>query len=27
VPDDDLLELVDGSYEAVVARLPKRKRP
>lgn len=27
VPDDDLVELVDGSYEAVVARLPKRKRP
>ena len=27
VPDDDLLELVDSSYEAVVARLPKKKRP
>ncbi|MDX3655777.1 MmcQ/YjbR family DNA-binding protein [Streptomyces sp. ID05-26A] len=27
VPDDDLLELVDGSYDAVVARLPKGKRP
>jgi predicted DNA-binding protein (MmcQ/YjbR family) len=27
VPDDDVLELLDGSYEAVVAKLPKSKRP
>lgn len=27
VPDDDLLELVDSSYEAIVSRLPKSKRP
>ena len=28
IPDDDeLRELVDASYEAVVARLPKRLRP
>lgn len=27
VPDDDLRELIDQSYEDVVRRLPKAKRP
>ena len=27
IPDDELTEAVDGSYEAVVAKLPKRERP
>ena len=27
IDDDELRELVDASYEAVVARLPKRLRP
>jgi predicted DNA-binding protein (MmcQ/YjbR family) len=27
VPDDELLEVVDDSYAAVVAKLPKRLRP
>jgi predicted DNA-binding protein (MmcQ/YjbR family) len=27
VPDDDVLELLDASYDAVVAKLPKSKRP
>ena len=27
IPDDELLEAVDASYEAVVAKLPKRDRP
>jgi predicted DNA-binding protein (MmcQ/YjbR family) len=27
VPDDDLRELVDDSYSAAVAALPKRRRP
>lgn len=27
VPDDELLELIDDSYDAVVARLPKGLRP
>ncbi len=27
IPDDELLEAVDASYETVVAKLPKRKRP
>jgi predicted DNA-binding protein (MmcQ/YjbR family) len=27
VPDDEVLELVDLSYEAIVAGLPKSKRP
>lgn len=27
VPDDELRELIDASYDAVVARLPKSKRP
>jgi predicted DNA-binding protein (MmcQ/YjbR family) len=27
VPDDEICELVDASYDAIVARLPKSKRP
>lgn len=27
IPDDELLEAVDASYEAVVARLPRKDRP
>jgi predicted DNA-binding protein (MmcQ/YjbR family) len=27
VPDDEILEAVDASYEAVVATLPKKDRP
>jgi predicted DNA-binding protein (MmcQ/YjbR family) len=27
VPDDEVRELIDGSYDAIVAALPKRKRP
>lgn len=27
IPDDELLEAVDASYQTVVAKLPKRKRP
>jgi predicted DNA-binding protein (MmcQ/YjbR family) len=27
IDDDELLEAVDASYDAVVARLPKRERP
>ena len=27
IPDDELLEAVDASYDAVVARLPKKDRP
>jgi len=27
IPDDELLEAVDGSYDAVVAKLPKKDRP
>jgi predicted DNA-binding protein (MmcQ/YjbR family) len=27
IPDDEMLEAVDGSYDAVVARLPKKDRP
>ncbi|ALG10725.1 MmcQ/YjbR family DNA-binding protein [Kibdelosporangium phytohabitans] len=27
VPDDDLLELLDISYDAIVAKLPKSRRP
>ena len=27
IPDDELIELVDASYAAVVAKLPKSKRP
>lgn len=27
IPDDEILEAVDASYDAVVAKLPKRERP
>jgi predicted DNA-binding protein (MmcQ/YjbR family) len=27
VPDDEVLELIDTSYETIVAKLPKRLRP
>ena len=27
IPDDELAELIDSSYELVVAKLPKRRRP
>jgi predicted DNA-binding protein (MmcQ/YjbR family) len=27
IPDDELVEAVDASYEAVVRKLPKRERP
>ena len=27
IPDDELLDLIDSSYELVVAKLPKKKRP
>jgi predicted DNA-binding protein (MmcQ/YjbR family) len=27
LPDDELLDLLEESYAAVVARLPKRERP
>ncbi len=27
IPDDELLEVADASYDLVVARLPKRDRP
>jgi predicted DNA-binding protein (MmcQ/YjbR family) len=27
VPDDDILELIDGSYDDVASRLPKARRP
>ena len=27
IPDDELLEAVDASYEAVVSRLPRKERP
>jgi len=27
IPKDELLELVDASYDAIVAKLPKAKRP
>ncbi|GAA0444189.1 hypothetical protein Aca07nite_53240 [Actinoplanes capillaceus] len=27
IPDDEILEAVDASYEAIVATLPKRDRP
>lgn len=27
IPDDEVLEAVDASYDAVVARLPKKDRP
>lgn len=27
IPDDELAEAIDGSYDAVVRKLPKRERP
>ncbi len=27
VPDDEILELMDASYETIVAKLPKSRRP
>jgi predicted DNA-binding protein (MmcQ/YjbR family) len=27
IPDDEILEAVDASYDTVVAKLPKRERP
>ncbi|HEX7745373.1 MAG TPA: MmcQ/YjbR family DNA-binding protein [Micromonosporaceae bacterium] len=27
IPDDELIEAVDGSYDTVVSKLPKRERP
>ena len=27
VPDDEILELIDASYETIVGKLPKSKRP
>jgi predicted DNA-binding protein (MmcQ/YjbR family) len=27
IPDDELLEAIDFSYDAVVSKLPKRQRP
>ena len=27
IPDDEILEAVDASYETIVAKLPKRERP
>ncbi|GAA4454189.1 MmcQ/YjbR family DNA-binding protein [Phytohabitans houttuyneae] len=27
IPDDEIREAVDGSYDAVLAKLPKRERP
>ena len=27
VPDDEILELIDTSYETIVAKLPKSRRP
>jgi predicted DNA-binding protein (MmcQ/YjbR family) len=27
IPDEDLLEAVDASYDTVVAKLPRRERP
>ncbi len=27
IPDDELLEAVDASYQAVVSKLPKKDRP
>ena len=27
IPDDEILEAVDASYDAVVAKLPKKERP
>jgi predicted DNA-binding protein (MmcQ/YjbR family) len=27
IPDDELIEAIDGSYDTVVAKLPRRERP
>jgi predicted DNA-binding protein (MmcQ/YjbR family) len=27
IPDDEILEAIDASYDAVVAKLPRRERP
>jgi predicted DNA-binding protein (MmcQ/YjbR family) len=27
IPDDEILEAVDGSYDTIVAKLPKKDRP
>jgi predicted DNA-binding protein (MmcQ/YjbR family) len=27
IPDDELIDAIDSSYDAVVAKLPKRERP
>ena len=27
IPDDELLEAVDASYQAVISKLPKKDRP
>lgn len=27
IPDDEILEAIDASYDAVVAKLPKKERP
>jgi predicted DNA-binding protein (MmcQ/YjbR family) len=27
IPDDELLEAIDSSYDVVVSKLPKRERP
>ena len=27
IPDDELLEAIDASYDAIVAKLPKKDRP
>jgi predicted DNA-binding protein (MmcQ/YjbR family) len=27
IPDDELLEAIDASYDTVVSKLPKRERP
>ena len=27
IPDDDIIEAVDASYDAVVSKLPKSRRP
>ncbi|MCQ4084498.1 hypothetical protein NGB36_28980 [Streptomyces sp. RB6PN25] len=27
IPDDEILEAVDASYDAVVAKLPRKDRP
>jgi predicted DNA-binding protein (MmcQ/YjbR family) len=27
IPDDEIFEAIDASYDAIVAKLPKRRRP